>query len=295
MLTLVNSIYTVDAPKEKKENVTPTRSIVRDYTQVLESVAEEVEKIIKRYFNRFTSKAAARAVQYLGKYSSRLREWAQKIAFVVVLNIDKESRGRWSSILERMPPTMRGQINQASIRPLIEQFLRDNVELITSMPLQAADRVQDLVLVEALGKGARSVDLEEEIMRIGDITRNRAKLIARTEVSRMTTGLTMARAKSVGSNWYIWRTAGDAIVRDSHKNLEGVLVNWDEPPSPEKLIGQKVYGNYHAACTFNCRCHPEPVVDWKEMRFPVKVYSHGMIRRMSREEFSLIAGEIYKG
>ena len=67
--------------------------------------------------------------------------------------------------------------------------------------------------------------------------------------------------------------------------MEGVLVNWNDPPSPEKLVGEKPVGNYHAGNIWNCRCYPEPVVepDWLPNR--VKVYHDGQIEAMGKLQF----------
>ncbi|MCM1168044.1 MAG: NINE protein [Ruminococcus sp.] len=100
-----------------------------------------------------------------------------------------------------------------------------------------------------------------------------------------------ARSKALGVGWYTWQTSQDERVRPSHKNMQGVLVNWNDPPSPEALIGEKSCGKYHAGDGNGCRCYPEPVVELKYLRFPVKVYHKGKIKKMTREEFNKIANK----
>jgi uncharacterized protein with gpF-like domain len=79
-------------------------------------------------------------------------------------------------------------------------------------------------------------------------------------------------------------------VRNSHEILEGVLVNFNNPPSPEKLAGEKRdYGVYNAGEIFNCRCYPEPVIDFNDITFPTKVYFNGKITRMRKADFLKIA------
>ena len=80
-------------------------------------------------------------------------------------------------------------------------------------------------------------------------------LIARTEVARTASGLTEARARHVGSDGYFWRTAKDADVRDSHRQMEGKFVKWNEPPT---LSDGTVT---HAGQIYNCRCYAEPVIN----------------------------------
>ncbi len=102
---------------------------------------------------------------------------------------------------------------------------------------------------------------------------------------------TRARSTALGVGWYVWRTSEDERVRPSHKNMQGVLVNWKEPPSPEALVGMETCGKYHAGEIDGCRCYPEPVVEFDYLRFPVKVYHKGKIRTMTREEFKKMAGK----
>ena len=70
--------------------------------------------------------------------------------------------------------------------------------------------------------------------------------------------------------------------------MEGVLVCWNDPPSPEKLINEKFVGYYHAGEIYNCRCYPQPIVKLNFVKWPAKVYYQGKIQRMSRKQFEEI-------
>ena len=87
----------------------------------------------------------------------------------------------------------------------------------------------------------------------GYVTKARARLSARTAGARTAMELTKARAQSVGSEGYIWRTVRDSDVRPSHKGMEGKFVRWDDPPTLDNLTG-------HAGGLPNCRCYAEPII-----------------------------------
>jgi hypothetical protein len=70
--------------------------------------------------------------------------------------------------------------------------------------------------------------------------------------------------------------------------MQGVIVNWRDPPSPEKLVNEKSVGHYHAGCVFNCRCYAAPVISINDITFPAKVYLGGVIKRMTRKQFEQI-------
>ena len=94
-----------------------------------------------------------------------------------------------------------------------------------------------------------------EIARSGEVTESRAMLIARTEVARANSMITEARAASVGSTHYIWRTAEDERVRESHAEMEGQVVAWDTPPTLSDGT------TTHAGQIYQCRCYAEPIID----------------------------------
>jgi hypothetical protein len=71
--------------------------------------------------------------------------------------------------------------------------------------------------------------------------------------------------------------------------MEGVLVCWNNPPSPEMLIGEKNVGYYHAGNIYNCRCYPEVVIKLDFISWPHKVYYNGTIQTMTRKQFETIA------
>ena len=147
---------------------------------------------------------------------------------------------------------LRAEILNAPTGAILGDLMSSQVELITSLPLQAAERVHDLVTT-ATYSGRRAEQIAQEILRTGAVTESRARLIARTEVSRAQSNLTEARARYVGSDGYIWRTSKDGGVRDSHKEMEGKYVRWGSPPTLDGLVG-------HAGCLPNCRCWAEPVI-----------------------------------
>lgn len=130
--------------------------------------------------------------------------------------------------------------------------LAEQVALIKSLPIEAAQRVHALT-IEGLENGTRAAEIAKEIRRSGEVSESRANLIARTEVSRTASALTQARAQHIGSEGYIWRTSGDSDVRHSHAQMNGRFVRWDSPPTLDGMTG-------HAGEYPNCRCYPEPVI-----------------------------------
>lgn len=167
--------------------------------------------------------------------------------------------------------------------------IEENANLIKTLPTDVAKKVTKDIEEMAL-KGMRASEIAKVIREQTDKhSRASAKLIARTEVSKTTTSLTKARCDNLDLHWYVWRTAEDGDrVRKSHRIMEGVLVNWNEPPSPEALAGEKSVGNYHAGNIWNCRCYPEPLIEIDDISWPHKVYTNGKIQTMGKMQFEQI-------
>jgi SPP1 gp7 family putative phage head morphogenesis protein len=139
----------------------------------------------------------------------------------------------------------------SAIARVIQERTEENIRLIKDIPAAAARQIGE-ASAKAATQGERAKGfLAKRVGEIADMTEARALLIARTEVSKASTEFTRARAETVGSKGYIWRTAQDQVVRDSHADMEGEFVRWDDPPSLDGL------GPAHAGSYPNCRCYPE--------------------------------------
>lgn len=191
----------------------------------------------------------------LRRYSATLRPWAGAVARRMQAEVDRRDASAWEVLAASMGRSLRQEILQAPVGVAMRNKLAETVELITSMPLKAAERVQRLT-VSAVLQGKRAKDLQEEIARSGRVSMAHALTIARTEVSRSAALLTRERALAIGSPGYFWRTVGDSDVRDSHRALEGKFIPWNKPPVVDRKSGRRA----HAGEDINDRCWAEPVL-----------------------------------
>lgn len=191
----------------------------------------------------------------------------------------KSSRGRflYSLLVDEL---------QQGKEVLINDQLIENTAFIRTLPNDVAEKVVKNIAEEVL-KGKRARSIEKVIREETDKhSRASARLIARTEVAKTQSALTRARAQSLDMQWYVWRTALDGNrVRASHRLMEGVLVNWNDPPAPEELASEKSAGHYHAGNIYNCRCYSEILLDVDDVKWNHKVYRNGQIKTMSKSEF----------
>ena len=284
MLTLTQPVTNIVFDKKPTPPVKMTPA-ERKYFNELKLVAKEIEKILKSTLTSVTKAKGIKAISLLKKYSKTLTKWSNKTVATMFYNVDKDNKKKWDKLSAKMSQELKKELSKAPAKTWMQKYMDDNVGLIKSIPIDAAKRVHKLIK-ENQYVGLRSTDLIDEIMRIGSISENKAKMIARTETSRYSTALTQMRSESIGADWYVWKAVGDFRTRKGHKRMDGVVVSWNDPPSPEKLVGEKAYGEYHAGETFNCRCYPEPILDVDDVNFPAKVYRSGRIQTMKKDEFT---------
>lgn len=191
----------------------------------------------------------------LDHYSAIIGDWADHVATNMVLSANKIDETAWKERSQTISKELHNIINNTPVGHVMRSIVAEQVKYIKSLPIEAAGRVYDIQnqVIELVANGGRSTELVEEIMNSGQVAESRAKLIARTEVGRATQALTQARALSVGSEGYIWRTSEDGDVRHSHALMDGKFVRWDAPPVLDGLTG-------HAGAIPNCRCYCEIVM-----------------------------------
>jgi SPP1 gp7 family putative phage head morphogenesis protein len=123
---------------------------------------------------------------------------------------------------------------------------------IQNINAQLADEVAEAVAL-TIGQGERAPLLADAIEQRLKVSKSRAKLIARDQVSKAQGAFVEERMRAAGISRYRWRTAGDERVRASHRALEGQVFSWNAPPS----VG-------HPGHDINCRCVAIPVMDDEE-------------------------------
>lgn len=221
----------------------------KQYQRQLLKVARHVGEIVARL--RGSLDATGTIIAALERYAKAVEPWATAVGARIVAEVDARDKVAWRTVGEEISAGLRRELQNAPTGAVARSLVEEQVTLIKSLPLEAAQRVQSLAM-EAWTGGKRTDDIIAAIMDTGNVTASRARLIARTEIGRCAEAFTEARATSIGSEGYIWRTSKGKDVRHSHAGMEGKFVRWDSPPTLDGLRG-------HAGALPNCQCYPEPV------------------------------------
>ncbi|WP_151964798.1 phage head morphogenesis protein [Acinetobacter soli] len=224
------------------------------YSQQLRKIAGYIDTIVKG-FDVNNPQTYPLIVAALNEYSNTLEHWAKNAAGRIITDVSLRDEKTWLIYAQDLSRGVKDQIRNTDVGAVYQQLLNEQVRLIKSLPLDAAQRIQDLS-TRALIEGSRASEISSMIMASGHVAKSRANTIARTEISRAQSIFTQARAENLGSEGYIWRTSEDEDVRKRHNELNGKFIYWDEQPIVDVKSGRRA----HAGCDINCRCYPEPVI-----------------------------------
>lgn len=245
---------TLTLDRKRSRNPVKTQRIEQRYALQLRKVAQQVGSIVAPFTPGDMSQVPT-IEQLLKAYSDMLKGWATQTASNMLMDVALRDEQTWKVLAKDLSRGLREEIRNAPTGVVMRQLLAEQVDLIQSLPREAAQRVHRLTL-EGLEDSTRFTEIAKEIQRTEEVTTSRAVLIARTETARTATTLTQARAEAIGANSYIWRTSGDSTVRSDHKKLNGRIFQWRDPPVADDRTGARA----NPGCIYNCRCWAEPII-----------------------------------
>ena len=175
----------------------------------------------------------------------------------MIEEVDHKDREMWDNLSQHLSLQLRHDIQHTPLGGVMSRLLGEQTELIQSLPVEAAQRVQ-LLTVRGLANGVRSKEIAQQLKDTGHVTASRAKLIARTEVARTASNLLQARAMECGATHYIWRTMEDSTVRHGHQEMDGKVCEWANAPAVNEN-GRIMH--FHPGCIWNCRCWSEIIIN----------------------------------
>jgi SPP1 gp7 family putative phage head morphogenesis protein len=245
---------TLTLDRKRSRNPVKTQRIEQRYALQLRKVAQQVGSIIQPFTPGDMSQVPT-IEQLLKAYSDMLKGWATQTASNMLMDVALRDEQAWQTMAKELSRGLREEIRNAPTGRVMRQLLADQVDLIQSIPIEAAQRVHRLTLA-GIEDSTRFTEIAKEIRNSTGVAESRAVLIARTEVARTSTTLTQARAESIGADSYVWRTSGDGAVRSDHKKLNGKIFQWHNPPIADERSGERA----NPGCIWNCRCFAEPII-----------------------------------
>lgn len=106
-------------------------------------------------------------------------------------------------------------------------------------------------------RGGRAEGLVKSIQKTYNVSKEKAKFLARQETSLLMSKLRSERYKEIGVRRYKWNGVNDARERPDHKLLNGKIFTWDQPPVTNRQTGAR----NNPGEDFGCRCLAIPILD----------------------------------
>lgn len=145
------------------------------------------------------------------------------------------------------------------LQPLVNDWVSENVALVRSVAEQGLGDLEKTILrMVRDGESTRAV--RKELVEAFDLSKNRAKLLARDQVSKLNGQLTEERQTRLGVTEYIWHTVEDQRVRPDHDKLDDKRFKWASPPVTVRT-GRRSGERNNPGGDIQCRCWAEPVLD----------------------------------
>jgi SPP1 gp7 family putative phage head morphogenesis protein len=184
----------------------------------------------------------------LSEQMKNLDSWAEETSKKFAANIETFHRNEWRNELNsKMGIDVKSIFKTETVKPAIDKAVKDNVDLIKSIPKEYHDKIIDAI-DNGMINGDDSKTLKSMVKEIGDTTDYRARLIARDQTSKLLGALNEVRQKEAGIDSYIWSTCHDDRVRETHAANDGKRFRWDSPPEETGHPGEDV----------QCRCVADP-------------------------------------
>jgi len=210
----------------------------------------------------------ARIMQRLASIS--IGELASRIAAGLVRRANLQNKEQTQrTYKEAFGIDLTGMLGDGAVREKMEDAVRENVDLITSIQTDFINDIGEKVFGN-LREGGRSENLIGIIQERGNVSLSRARFIARDQTAKLNSQLTEARSQALGLDVYEWSGTGDERERDSHFALNGMLCKYSDPTVYSDDGGKtwkkrSSIGAYEGKPgeDYQCRCLSLPYVAWE--------------------------------
>lgn len=125
--------------------------------------------------------------------------------------------------------------NESWLVPVRDNWIAENTRLIKTIPQQYLNDVEG-VIRRGVAQGLASKELAKQVEEQFGVTKRRAQIIARDQISKSNSLLTEYRHKDLGIDEYFWMDSEDARVRPLHRragneSAAGKTFKYSAPPS----------------------------------------------------------------
>lgn len=171
---------------------------------------------------------------------------AAQTAFDRMAGETEKSTARGAALVGIKPRAIPG------LAKVIDAARKRNVDLIANASGDFLAQVRE-VLEE--NEGAHPEAIAKLLQERVGVSESRGQLIAVDQVLKTNAALSQHRQRAAGIDSYRWSTSRDFRVREGHRELEGTVQSWDDPPETNDDGDTN-----HPGEDFRCRCVAIPLL-----------------------------------
>ena len=268
-----------------KKNI--EKDIIKIYNEVFKKVftKNRINEITKGKIKEKDIKNFVVKFEESSQYQKFAKEFSKKLSQKGL----NQERGIWRKFFEAakeshtvaLPETYK----EFEIK-VMKEAIKHNFIMIKTIPLRMLELYQHKyteTLIKEVAKG--TISRGSFYKQLKEHGHKNAKVIARTEKSKLQTAILENRATNLGSVAYVWRSSNDIRTRPSHRAMNDVIVFWrdyDEKPLLDNMRGNA--GEFP-----NCRCTPLPLFDKSTLnKSNYKVYDYRTDKIITMIRYDLI-------
>ena len=228
--------------KSRNRRIRPIKQSKRTevwYRERLNSVIDEMSQVIIAELENPTLNDAtntpplsitaklSRAIQKVASMS--IAELATRLSLGLVNRANQQNKDRLLKTYKNaFDIDLSGLLSDEAIRDDMARAVKENVDLIKSIQTDFINDIGEKVFSNLAG-GGRHENLVSLIKARGNISKSRAKFIARDQTAKLNAALNESRHRSLGLDLYEWGGTGDERERESHLKLNGKLCKYSDP------------------------------------------------------------------
>lgn len=216
-----------------------------------------IEQMRQKLYSELKTNNAQTNEQYQAAIDSILEDYINNpmlgltLATNFVKGLDKyHQRLFFSDIKRQIGVDVSDFISKSAINELMYQAISWNVDLIQSIPTELLPQLKQVVSESFSELGFDQAHLKKQIDQRFNVTKSRAKLIARDQTNKTIGNMTQFRQQGLGIQEYIWLGVDDQRERATHVANNNKRFRYDSPPASTGNPGQD----------YNCRCVAQGVI-----------------------------------
>lgn len=212
---------------------------------------------IQRVFAKALAKISS------GRFDDTLRRWLTQLA-----NLNRKlTVNEWKRVVKKTLgiDIFTDYYNGGNYQKLVDDWIRDNVALVKSVPSAALDEMQQIVM-DGWYNSRSTKSIMQDLQRQFGVSKNKAKFLAVDQTAKLNAAITQYQQRDAGCEEYVWSSSGDSRVRGRHRELDGKTFRWDDPPIVDIKTGRRC----HPGEDYRCRCVAIPKFNIESLNIPVE-------------------------